>query len=299
MKKHFLTWMSISLFACLALIGTACFGAEEKVKTDKAQGQAEKGETYLLRYKFKPGEEIRWDVFRHGRTQTTVSGTTQTSETITKSTKIWKIVEVHDDGSFVFENQTEDVDMWQKMAGCEEVHFNSKEKKKPPHGFETVVERIGKPLARITLDPRGNVKKRVDLVKKHKEDEKISPVTIPLPKEAVAVGHVWRIPHDVFVSLDNDLTKKVLIHQVFTLKKVQNDVATIDVDTQILTPINDPAIQVKLINQYMKNTVRFDVKRGRIISQQQDLDKKVIGFRGPDSRTHYLTRFTEKLKTLK
>ena len=292
MKSSFFTLLLIPLVTILTLAGPG-YGDEAKKEADP------KGKTYLLRYHFKPGETVRWNVFRQGRTQTSVSGTTQISETITKSTKMWKIIEVNKDGSFVFENQTEGVDMWHKMTGCDEVHFNSKEDKEPPHGFEGALDRIGKPLARITLDPLGNIKKRVELVEKHTEDEKVTPLTIPLPKEAISLGHVWRIRDDVYVSLENKTTKKIRIHQAFTLKEVKDDVATIDVQTQILTPVHNPEIEVKLINQCMHNTIRFDIKLGRIISQTQELDKKVIGFRGPDSSTHYSIRFTEKLTTLK
>ena len=37
--------------------------------------------TYLLRYKFQPGETLRWNVLHRNRVRTTVSGTTQTAET--------------------------------------------------------------------------------------------------------------------------------------------------------------------------------------------------------------------------
>lgn len=94
-------------------------------------------------------------------------------------------------------------------------------------------------------------------------------------------------------------TKKVLVHQTFTLQSVKNNVATIKVATQILTPVRDPATEAKLIDRYRRGTVRFDITSGRLLSQQMDLNKQVIGFRGPDSRVHYLTRFTERLRTPK
>ena len=292
MKKHFLILSLLAVF--VGFSAASCFSATDESKDEPKKDE----ETYLLRYHFKPGEKICWEVLHRGRTQTTVSGTTQTSETVSKSTKVWKVTEVNDDGSAVFEHEVEDVDMWQKMTGCEEVRYNSKKDKEPPHGFEGAAERIGKPLARITLDQQGEVQKRVELVAKMGQDTE-SQITIPLPKEAIPVGHTWRMPHDVFVPLEGGRTKKVLVHQTFTLNSVKNGIATIKVATQILTPIRDPAIQAKLIDRYRQGNVRFDIAAGRIVSQQMDLDKQVIGFRGPDSRVHYLTRFTERLKTSK
>ena len=71
--------------------------------------------------------------------------------------------------------------------------------------------------------------------------------------------------------------------------------ATIKVDSQILTPINDPAIEAQLIQRLSDGYVKFDIERGRVVSQQLDLDKHVIGFSGASSSMHYVNRFTEKL----
>ena len=74
-----------------------------------------------------------------------------------------------------------------------------------------------------------------------------------------------------------------------------DDVATISVESQILTPINDPAIEAQLIQRLSAGTIRFDIAAGRVLSQQLDLDRNVIGFSGTASSMHYVTRFTEQL----
>jgi hypothetical protein len=62
-----------------------------------------------------------------------------------------------------------------------------------------------------------------------------------------------------------------------------------------LTPISDPAIEAQLIQRLPSGSVRFDIAAGRVIAQQMDLDKRVIGFSGPASSMHCLTRLTEEL----
>jgi hypothetical protein len=79
------------------------------------------------------------------------------------------------------------------------------------------------------------------------------------------------------------------------LESVANDVATISVDSQILTPVHDPAIEAQLIQRLSTGTIRFDIAAGRVLSQQLDLDRHVIGFSGAASSMHYVTRFTEQL----
>ena len=89
--------------------------------------------------------------------------------------------------------------------------------------------------------------------------------------------------------------KKIKTRQTFTLTSVKTGVATITVATQVLTPIDDPALESQLIEQTSSGTVRFDIDAGRVIAQQMDVDKRLVGYPNPASSLHYLTRFTEKL----
>jgi hypothetical protein len=100
---------------------------------------------------------------------------------------------------------------------------------------------------------------------------------------------------EVEVVLKDGATKKIQTRQKFTLDRVVDSVATITVDSQILTPISDPAIEAQLIQRLSSGTVRFDIESGRVLSQQLDLDRHVIGFSGAASSMHYVTRFTEEL----
>ena len=45
----------------------------------------------------------------------------------------------------------------------------------------------------------------------------------------------------------------------------------------------------------MKGTVRFDVDKGRILSQEYEVDKRVLGFAGPTSSMHYVMQMEEEL----
>ncbi|MBN2023119.1 MAG: hypothetical protein JW809_10030 [Pirellulales bacterium] len=250
--------------------------------------------TYLLRYKFTQGETLRWDVVHRGRIDATVSGSTKTTETVSKSIKAWRVKEITPDGSAVFEHSVEYVDMWHRLTDCAPVRYDSRKDAKPPRAFEQAAQRVGKPLCQITLDNRGKILGRKELIvgpAKVSEGE----ITMPLPEDPVAVGQTWSEKHDVTVPLETGGVKKILTLQKYALKDVRTGVATIEVATQILTPIDDPAIEAKLIERGSRGTVRFDVDAGRVLSQRMDLDKRVVGFRGAGSALNYLTRFTEQL----
>ena len=251
-------------------------------------------EKYTLRYKFRQGETIRWQVVHRAKVSATVSGTTQVAETTSSSVKVWQVTGVNAQGAATFAHSVASVDMKQQLSGREEVHYNSLTDPKPPAGFEDAAKAVNVVLSVITLDPQGNIVRRED---KHPQASQTAAaqITVSLPAEAIAVGHTWSQPHDVDVSLPTGIVKKIKTRQVFSLLSVNNGIAVIGIETQVLTPIHDPAIEAQLVQRETSGQIRFDIAAGRIIGQQMDLDKHVLGFSGAASSMHYVTRFTEEL----
>ncbi len=252
-------------------------------------------ETYLLRYQFAPGEVLRWDVIHRATIRTTVSGTTQTAESVSKSVKVWKVTDVKPDGSTTFEHSVESVDMRQKLSGRQEVRYNSQTDAEPPPGFQTIAGSIGVPLSIVTMDARGKILLR-DRKVPQPTGENDGPMTVPFPEGPLSVGDSWSEAYELDVATDNGAVKKVKTRQTYTLEEVETGIATIKTLTHILTPNLPPEIEAKLIQQESTGTVRFDLDAGRVVGQRIDLDKRVVGFRGDASSLHCVTRFTEKLQ---
>jgi hypothetical protein len=248
---------------------------------------------YDLKYQFTAGELLRTEVVHQATVQTTIQGTSQTAETRSTSIKTWQIDAVDDDGTVTFVHMVESIDMRQKAQGHKEVHYSSATDSDAPPGYEDVAKAVGVPLTIVTMDNRGKILKRQE---KRSQPASISTqMTMPLPDHPVAVGETWSSPIDIDVVLKDGATKKIKTRQKFTLDDVADDLATIGIDSQILTPIHDPAIEAQLIQRLSTGSIRFDMSAGRMLGQQLDLDRHVIGFSGPASSMHYVTRFTEKL----
>ena len=260
-------------------------------------------EKYDLRYVFQPGQTIRWHVEHRKNVRTTISGDTKTAETLSISVKRWRVTDVEPDGTATFEHSVEWGDMRNKLAGRDEVRYDSRTDPKPPVGFEDAARSIGVPLSIVTMDAKGHVLHRDQQNSKPqpaaappdqpKQDDGF--MTIPLPKEPVAVGHIWSIPQNIDVPLESGGVKRIKAIQQFTLESVKTGVATIRVSTEILTPVTDPAIESQLVQRESAGRVRFDLDAGRILGQQLDIDKHVVGFRGDASSIHYVNRFSEQL----
>jgi hypothetical protein len=144
------------------------------------------------------------------------------------------------------------------------------------------------------LDPRGRVlQQKLCDVKAAASTN--SGFTLPLPEDPVAVGQQWSIPSLIDLPLPNGGVRRIKSIQNFTLESVKTGVATIRVKTEILTPIHDPALESQLLQFESSGTVRLDIEAGRILGQQIDVDKGVVGFCGAASSIHYVSRWTEDL----
>jgi hypothetical protein len=251
-------------------------------------------EKYHLRYHFQRGETLRWTVVQRCQIRTSVAGTTQTADTTTISAKAWRVREVKPDGSLVFEQRVEYVDMRHRLSGRDEVRYDSRKDLAPPPGFEQVAQAVGVPLCEITMDAKGKVLGR----KQYQVKGAVAgqgELTIVFPDEPVAVGQQWSAPHDIELPRPGGGIHRIKALQTFTLQSVKTGVASIRLATQILTPIHDPAIEALLLQHQSSGVVRFDVDAGRVLGQQMDVDKGVVGFRGNASSIHYLLRFTEEV----
>ncbi len=254
--------------------------------------RAEEKKTYTLRYRFRPGEVVRWQVEHRATVRTTVAGTTQTAETRSRSLKVWKILKA-DSKRITFVNQVQWVQMTQWVTGRERITYDSRRDREPPPGMEHVGGSVGQPLAEITIDPLGRIVRRVN--KKMAPLGESPKITIPLPEEPVRVGQSWQFDEPVILRREDKTVARIRTRQKLILKQVEDGVATIHVETILLDPVRDPVVEAQLVQRFTKGWVKFDIARGRVIQQQFDLDRRVIGHIGPNSGMHYRMHFVEKL----
>ncbi len=283
----------VLLFAVLGAVVT--LSAAHSFADKPAAPAKDAAEKYLLQYKFHAGEQIRSKVKHLASIETTISGTTQKTDMASLSTKLWHVTKVDPAGAMTFENSVESVDMRNRMSGRQEVRYNSETDKTAPPGYATVANSIGKVLSVITIDRTGEVLKRDEKAVQQGVGASGGLIVPPLPKDSIAVGHVWSAPSTVNVKLKDDTFKEIKTRQRYELQKVESGVAVIAVETQILTPVTNPEIQVQLIQRLTKGEIRFDIAAGRMLSQHLDLDEQVLGFSGADSSMHYVAQFTEDL----
>jgi hypothetical protein len=171
--------------------------------------------------------------------------------------------------------------------------YDSRTDKQPPRGFELAARAVGVPLSVLRIAGDGEITFREEKHPQPRAAEDM-PITLRLPKERVAVGEKWSYPYDVPAERKSGAKLQVRTRRVCTLSSVKSGVAVIDVEYQILTPV-EPYVRSQLVERLTEGTVRFDIERGRILEQEHNVDKRVLGFAGKASSMHFVSRLQEKL----
>ncbi len=293
-SRRMVVFSTLSLLAICAA-SAAVLANDETLSSELAVAKKRAAEeTHLLRYKFTAGELIQWKVRHLGTTEATVQGNTQTSKMRAISTKEWQLVDVDAEGDATFVYSVAHVDMWQKVSGRPEVSYNSETDNTPPREYVQVAKSVGVPIATVKVSSSGKVLERDKAPVQ--VNSGLGEIIMPLPVEPVKIGESWHVSNEVRVrTAKNGRAERIKIRLVYTLAGVKTGIATIAVKTEVVTPVNDPAIKSQLVQQLTNGEVKFDMDAGRVLSQQIDWDETVVGFSGDNSLMKYLARFTEDL----
>ncbi len=298
----------IFLLIALPLAASQYCNAEEIDFAAQLNAAAQKtaGTTFELKYKFHPNERVQYKVEHLVTVETTIEDNRQRARSRSVSTKQWDFDDVKADGLATFEHQVAYADMWQqtliyvtdeegRQASKErEIRYNSHCDPVAPLHYQKVAESIAVPLAKVVIDSSGKLVKREDEINGGTWGGQL---VVPLPPQAVGIGHTWHKPQEIVVRMKDGRVKRIKTRQQYKLQSVDEGIATIAFDTQILSPgIRDqPKVMVQIVQKLTEGTIEFDIAAGRVIRQQLKLDETVIGFNGAKSIMNYSGRFNEEL----
>jgi hypothetical protein len=278
--------MSRRLVAGLALLlGTVSPAEEPAASADPA---------VRLEYRFRPGEHLDMRVAHRALSETTMNGTTQMVETMTDSTKRWTVVAVDDEGLATLEQSVDDVTMRSRTSDRGSIRWSSDSEDEPPPGYESVRTSLGVPLARLVVDRHGRIIERREL-RPCPPSSTGDLVVVPLPEESVAPGAEWTIPDEFVVEVPNGPRKAVRTRLRYRLESITDGVATIHVDTTVLTPVDDPRLEARLLERIWEGAILFDIEAGRVTTRRTGIDRRVVGFGGPQSSVRYKATLEEQL----
>ncbi len=283
--------LAISVGFALCGSGPVCAQTGESPSPlQDSANRATANQRFDLRYKLNPGEAIRWSVEQMASTETRMAGYEEKSSLRSRSVHSWTVENVDSLGNMTFQNQLESASEWQKVGDQEPVSFDSSQDEEVPDIYQATAEKIGKPIATTTIDPHGNIVNRVEHITT--AELGMGSVATPLPESPVAIGAHWEVPEDVQARRKDKSIKTIKTRVRFTLRSVNDGTAVISFRREVLTPIDDPWIQMQLQQKINQGTIFFDVSRGRMTKKLVQWDEQVQGFEGNDSFLRYLGTYT-------
>lgn len=279
------------------LVAAVCFGQNDESSTrqaaDRAAANLVAKQKFDLKYRFKPGEEVRWSVEHTASTKTQIAGKHETTSSRTNSTKLWKVSSIDKVGNITFVHSVESTSLWQKIGDEEPKSFDSESNEEVPDEFLAANDMIGKPLAIVTINPRGKIVDRK--VPDSNFNFGAGDICTPLPNEPVAMGHQWFVPTE-FEATDNNGNRLKLKARInYRLAKVIDGVAIIAFRTEVLTPIETDQIRSQLLQKLNNGYVAFDIQMGRLTTKEIEWNEKVQEYAGADSFLQYTGKMTEKI----
>ncbi len=250
------------------------------------------GEEFLFRYKMEPGLIISSEVTHLAKTTTKIDSTEQNSDSRTVSQKIWEVIKVKD-GEITFEYKILEIDMSQRIGAETEIRYNSKSGEAPEVQFKAAADSVGRVISTVTIDEQGMIIARSD--ENNPPNLGMGDITLPVPKNPVAVGATWEIPREIRIRREDGSNKVVRFRELFKLEKVSAGVATITVRSEMLTAISEPKEEAQVLQQLSDGTIKYDLDAGRMISKELGWDKVVVGFSGAGSVMDYSARLDEQV----
>ena len=256
---------------------------------------------FTLRYRFVEGQVLHYVTLDESVVDVHAS---EGATTVSYSTQTWKhyrVKSIRPDGQAVLVMTTDRIVMKASGEG-HQIEFDSSRPGKPPAEFATVVDTVGWAFAELTLSPTGQLMKVKYLL-----DRKDRVETIPdrdlqvltlLPESSVAVGDTWTERFDVPVKIEGSrLQRSVKLQRNYKLTACENGQAVIDLDTIVITPLNDPAIEAQLIQRTPSGAVTLDLGQGQLTAKRTTLANEVVGFNGPGSKLKVVRKCSETLST--
>lgn len=251
------------------------------------------GEEFLFRYKLEPGLVISSEVTHLAKTDTKIDTTEQNSHSRTVSQKTWEVTKVKD-GTMTFEYKILEIDMSQRIGAETEIRYNSKSGDEPEVQFKSAADSVGRIISTVTIDEQGMIIARSD--ETNPPNLGMGDITLPVPKNPIAVGATWEIPREIRIRREDGTVKTVRFRELFRLDKVSAGVATIAVRSEMLTAVSEPKEEAQVLQQLSNGTIRFDIDAGRMLSKELAWDKVVVGFSGAGSIMDYSARLEEQVK---
>lgn len=256
--------------------------------------------TIALQYRFLPGQALHYVTSDVSIVDVEQGGEATTVKYSTQTWKHYQIRSVDADGTAVLEIVIDRVLMRAEGDG-KVIEFDSRQPGPAPAEFSHLLDAIGRAAVAMTVTPSGRMESaelRLGAATRPLPlQDRDSQLLAALPAEPVAVGAVWKERFDVPVKVEGKLSRNIRLQRNYKLTALDGNRATIDLETVILTPVNDPELESQLIQRTPSGVLILDLEQGVLTSKRTTLHNQVVGFSGDGSKLKVFRTYEERLNT--
>ena len=251
---------------------------------------------YLLRYHFTAGDFVHYEVLDQAAVTTRKN---DVKETMRNQSQVWRhyrVVSVNEAGEATLELMIDRVRMIAQFEDAAPSIFDSSDPNLQPQKFRAVLDSVNRPMSRITVDPQGELVNVQNLLPgKAAENDPAINFLVVFPEQAQPIGATWKQALEVDVPVTEKLKEKVKLIRNYTLESVEDNIATIHLATVLASPVRDPAIRTRLLQQTPSGKILFDLQTQQLTFRELKVNDQVIGAFGAGTLVETQTRRTEKL----
>lgn len=250
-------------------------------------------ETYLLRFKFEPDEQLK---YRSSQTITQTAASplgTKLDVSTTDQVRVFTVGEVQQDGTAQVSMQFEHVRMKIQSNGNKPIVFDSSmSAEEVPSIFRSTANSLKGAAARYELCPTGTPVAADGSQNVSAEGQ--ASFMLPLPTEEVAVNDSWKIEIPVKVRIAEGVKREVRLLRTYRLKSVEEGVATISFSTSIPNAVKNTSVIAQLIQATPSGTITFDINKGLVTRRVLKVNRTVVGALGAAKSVLTATGLTEE-----
>jgi hypothetical protein len=301
--------------------------ASEVTPADTAATSTDNGEQWLLRYKFQPGQKLRYEMEQTMTLEAMVSEKKESDRSELKQRRQFTVLSTDEDGAAHLTMQFEHVWMLKKVDDRDSVVFDSGMKPdEVPAAFRQVAHDLKGVAPKYWLSAIGTslrsgennkiVKASAEVSGKGDSERKSAETAnaetagtnndqknasdpgsflMQLPETPVKVGDSWKETIVVPVRLPHDINVQIPILRTSRLESVKDGVALISFRCSIESGSRNPLVRSQLIQATPRGETTFDINRGVMLRREMRYDESVFGVLGAESVISSVGRNVEVL----
>lgn len=292
--KFLLLFISWALLANVSLAQDAPPKKQEDTKSTSISEQIKKftqrkvdQQKYVLKYKFKKGDVIRWKHDHQTLVETRFAKASDKTSTRARPEYKWTVENIDSRGTIRFDIEMERIKVLEQQGEADPIHYDSDKHKEVPVSCMAYKERLGRVCSTYSISPTGQVVNH----KSHYNQMKLGGVgnnpVIAFPDKAMPIGHKWDVPSTVRAKDEFGILKQVELRVRYVLDKVVDGRAHITFTTSLLNPNVDETVRSQIVTHMTRGFIVFDIAQGVITNRETRWDERVIGYQGAESYMHY------------